>query len=699
MQSVAATKTKVELVLAAEMAKPGETVLAGVHLTMPLGWHTYWLNGGDAGAPTTIDWKLPPGITAGNIQWPVPEKYDTEGLFSYVYHDEVYLLVPLQIAANTPPGNYNLKAKVAWLECENTCLPGEKEVTASLTIGNELKPSASAKALQSWQDRIPPLVTNPPVQVAWEAPNKNERALNILWQVGEGFKTADFFPLPEADYEVMAATTVIPATAGTLGIRKVIKQSKGKWPNELHGLLIAKGDNKTSQAIEVRLNLNPSPTPPANTKTTAPPNTNPTSPSLGRLATMLWLAFLGGLILNIMPCVLPVIALKIFGFVNQSQESPSRVRKLGLVYAVGVLVSFLVLGGAVIAVKHAGQAASWGMQYQNTTFVMLMTVMVLLVALNLFGVFEVSLGGRALNSASELAGKEGTSGAFFNGVLATALATPCTAPFLGAALGFAFTQSSAWIILLIFLAVGCGLATPYVLLSWNPGWLRFLPKPGAWMEKFKQAMGFPMLATALWLYTQLIETYGGGSEWWLALFLVFVAMSAWVWGAFVQRGQKRQLLGGLIALGLLVSAYGYILESQLHWRTPPVTQSSSHNTSPKDGIAWQAWSPEAISSARTQGRPILVDFTASWCLTCQVNLKTSIEIPEVRNKLKAINAVALIEDSRVKNAQVVAELNRYGRAGVPLVLVYPKNPNTPPIVLPEVLTPGIVLDALDKAAQ
>ena len=219
------------------------------------------------------------------------------------------------------------------------------------------------------------------------------------------------------------------------------------------------------------------------------------------------------------------------------------------------------------------------------------------------------------------------------------------------------------------------------------------------MEKFKQAMGFPMLATALWLYTQLIETYGGGSEWWLALFLVFVAMSAWVWGAFVQRGQKRQLLGGLIALGLLVSAYGYILESQLHWRTPPVTQSSSHNTSPKDGIAWQAWSPEAISSARTQGRPILVDFTASWCLTCQVNLKTSIEIPEVRNKLKAINAVALIEDSRVKNAQVVAELNRYGRAGVPLVLVYPKNPNTPPIVLPEVLTPGIVLDALDKAAQ
>ena len=413
---------------------------------------------------------------------------------------------------------------------------------------------------------------------------------------------------------------------------------------------------------------------------------------------MLLYAFIGGLILNIMPCVLPVIALKILGFVGESRSDPRHVRKLGLVYALGVLVSFLALAAVVIGVKAAGHRAGWGMQFGSPVFVVCLTTLVMLVALNLFGVFEVNLGGRALDAAGGLASKHGAAGAFFNGVLATVLATPCTAPFLSIALGFAFAQKAP-VILLMFLAVGVGLAAPYVVLSWNPAWLKFLPKPGAWMEKFKIAMGFPMLATAVWLFNLAAGSYGK-SVLWLGIFLVLVAFAAWIFGEFVQRGRTRKGVALAIVLILLIGGYAFALENQLNWRAPITAPDATGplKESP-DGIAWQRWSPEAVAKARSEGRPVIVDFTADWCLTCQVNKKTSIEIPSVRAKLKDSNAVALLGDYTHFPDNITTELNRFNRAGVPLVLVYPKNPAAPPIVLPEILTPGIVLDALDRAAQ
>jgi thiol:disulfide interchange protein DsbD len=372
------------------------------------------------------------------------------------------------------------------------------------------------------------------------------------------------------------------------------------------------------------------------------------------------------------------------------------VRKLGLIYAAGVLVSFLVLAGFVIGFKLLGHAVSWGMQLQNPQVVVVLTVLLLLVALNLFGVFEINLDGRIMGTAGGLASREGSAGAFLNGVLTTVLATPCTAPFLAPALGFAFIQPPL-VILLFFLSIGLGLAAPYVVLCWQPAWLRFLPKPGAWMERFKVAMGFPVLATALWLFTLATSNFGDNGDLWFGLFLILVALAAWVWGQFVQRGRARQGLAMAVCLGILIAAYIFLLEKQLNWRHPvAVTNGVSENAA--DGIQWQPWSLEAVAAARAAGHPVLVDFTAKWCFTCQVNKKTSIEIPSVRAKLKEINAVALIENSYEKDAAVVAELNRYERAGVPLVLVYPKNPDAPPEVLPAFLTPGIVLEALDKAA-
>lgn len=411
---------------------------------------------------------------------------------------------------------------------------------------------------------------------------------------------------------------------------------------------------------------------------------------------MLFYAFIGGLILNIMPCVLPVIALKVLGFVNQSRDEPGRVRTLGLIYALGVLVSFMALAGLIIGVKAAGRRAGWGMQFGNPQFLVILDVLVTLVALNLFGLFEVNPGGRVMNAAGTLASRHGAAGSFFNGVLATVLATPCTAPFLGAALGFAFTQSAGTIVLM-FAVVAAGLAAPYVLLSWNPGWLKFVPKPGAWMERFKIAMGFPMLATAVWLFS-LLPLHYGRRAWWMALFLVVVACAAWVYGEFVQRGRAHRGLAAIVVLLITLGGYTYAIEGQLRWRTPDADNAASPTARENpEGIPWQPWRPDAVAAARAAGRPVLVDFTADWCLTCQANKKFALEVPEVRDQLRKINAVALLGDYTRLPENITVELNRYGRAGVPLVLVYPKRSAEPPIVLPEALTPGLVMDALKKA--
>jgi len=322
-------------------------------------------------------------------------------------------------------------------------------------------------------------------------------------------------------------------------------------------------------------------------------------------------AFVGGLILNIMPCVLPVIALKILGFVNQSKADPARVRRLGLIYALGVLCSFLLLALLVIGVQRAGQAAGWGMQFANPKFLVFMTVLVTLVALNLFGLFEVNLGGGAMSAAGELASKEGAGGAFFHGVLATALATPCTAPFLAPALGFAFSQP-AGIIIVMFLTIGLGLSAPYVVLSWEPGWLKFLPRPGVWMSHFKVAMGFPMLATAVWMFWLAGKHYGEAGILWFGLFLVVLALAAWVWGQFVQRGTKRRGLAMAISLLLVVCGFSYTMESELRWRAPVQRAATGVPANRPGGIAWEPWSQEAVAKARADGRPVLVDFTADW---------------------------------------------------------------------------------------
>ena len=695
--SLAVHHTQVKLILSAETAKPGDIILAGVDLKMEPGWHTYWKNPGDAGSPTKIEWQLPPEISAGGIQWPLPEKLPPAEVTTYGYEHEVVLLVPLTIETNSnlPEGQIDLKAKVSWLECKESCIPADATVEAKVNIGNETKASADAATVESWKKKVPQPNQIFLLQANWEkATSDDTRPLIIQGQqlVSNFIKLhePDFFPDASDNFEVQSATETITAGHSEIRLRKLVKKFSGDWPKQISGVLVVSGIGYKIDKLPVADQT------PAGEAVSSTVNTSPALPQ--PLWQMLIFAFIGGLILNIMPCVLPVIALKILGFVSEAKSEPRRVRKLGLIYALGVLISFLALAAVVIGVKAAGHHAGWGMQFGSPVFIVCLTTLVTLVALNLFGIFEVTLGGRALDTAGELASKHGVAGAFFNGVLATTLATPCTAPFLAPALGFAFAQSAS-VIVLIFLTVGLGLASPYVLLSWNPAWLKFLPKPGAWMEKFKIAMGFPMLATVVWLFNVAASSYGKNVLW-LGIFLVIVAFTAWIFGEFFQRGRSRRGVALAVVLILLIGGYAFALEKELDWRATiakPSTTGSLKESA--NGIDWQPWSAEAVAQARAAGKPVLVDFTADWCLTCQVNKKTSIEIPSVREKIKSLDAVALLGDYTHFPDAITAELGRYNRAGVPLVLVFPKNADAPAIVLPEVLTPGIVSDALERAAK
>jgi thiol:disulfide interchange protein DsbD len=672
----AAPKTKVRLLLSADSARAGDTIWAGLEMDMPPPWHTYWVNGGDAGEATRIQWILPAGLTAGQINWPIPSKLtepagDTP-LVTYVYTNTVVLLTPITLAKDLHPGPLEVKAVAHWMECSEICVFASNTNQAMLTVADTAKPSADARFLEQWLQKVPPRASPGEASASWAGfgSASNSRPLTIEWKTNAA--PADFYPYADTNFDVGGVTTTLDGGTNSARLEKIVRTNNNEWPSHVAGILVGKLDSAEPIGVEVDLPITGQSA--AATTATIPPA------APGSLATVLLLAFVGGLILNFMPCVLPIIALKILGFVKQSAETPGRARNMGLVYGLGVMCSFLVLAGLAIGVQHAGGVANWGDAFRNPHFQVALTVLMTLIALNLFGVFEITLSSRAAGAAVGLASRQGASGAFFNGVLATVLATPCTAPFLGAALAFAFTQSAS-VILCVFAAAGLGFAFPFVLLCAQPRWLKLLPKPGAWMEKFKNAMGFPMLATAVWL--MWLSANASDEVLWLGEFLVILALAAWIWGEFVQRGTRLKGLAAAICVALIAADVGLLVET----RPSP------------DSIVWQTWSPQAVEEAQRAGHPVLVDFTAKSCLTCQVNKRTSLEITRTRAKLKQIGGVALMGDFTREDPAIANELHQFNRGGVPLVLVYSKDISKPPETLPVILSPSIVLDALTKAAE
>jgi len=682
--------TKVKLLISHETAKSGSTIMAGIEMTMDEGWHTYWINPGTAGIPTSVKWELPDWVTAGEIQWPVPEKFQSLGSTGYGYKNTIVLIVPLFVSENAPLGQVELSAKVSWLECEIQCNPRNQEVSANFVIGQALKESSSVNTIRDWKEKIP---QRAPVNIikakAWwgEEINQDERRFIVEFESEEAGSEVDFFSFKYADFEFSPESKINFFDDSKVRVEKTVLKFEGQWPVRVQGLLVFNlNDYEKTRAVELDI--------PIEIERSATLNLKANNQSLGMI---LLYAFLGGLLLNVMPCVLPVISLKILGFVNHGHESKARVRMLGVLYGMGVFVSFMILATIVISVKSAGELASWGMQMSNPQFVVLLTILVTLVALNLFGLFEVTLGSVGV-AAGSVSSKEGASGAFFNGVLATVLATPCTAPFLAPALGFAFMQS-ADLIILIFAFVALGLALPYVILSWNPKWLRFLPKPGPWMEKFKISMGFPMMGTVIWLFMLNYEYYGDRILW-LGIFLIILSMSLWVFGEFFQRGTKRKGLALGIAGLLGIGGFIFGLEGQFQWRNPIDSNSKSVDVVQDfpGGIQWHNWSPSAVIAAQKNGQTVLVDFTAKWCMTCIANKKTSIDISSVRSLIAEKNIKAFRADFTRRPDHITRELAKWNRVGVPLVLVFSADINKKPQILPEVLTPSIVLEALNKSA-
>ena len=691
-------KSEVRLLLDSTGVKPGSALFAAVELTPPKGWHTYWRAPGDSGQRTKIEWNLPEGISAGEVLWPVPERHTEAGLTTYVYQGRVLLPVRFTVSPNHPAGPVTVSARVSWLECDKECIPGRSTVSNFFTVGVTTVPSPQEAVIQETLARLPHPDPSVAASAAWEGLGEGDlRPLLVtIPRVPKRVLTA-VFPYESAEAEVASTPELLPDADGVTRVRMMVTRTGNEWPGSVKALLLF----GVSQAIEAQIPIGSVAPVSAMVAPSGAPESVPVTRSLW---AMLGLAFVGGLILNIMPCVLPVIALKILGFVKQSRDQPGRVRFLGLVYTMGVLASFAVLALMVIAIQSTGGNASWGMQFQNPVFLVAITTLVTLVALNLFGVFEVTLSPGAAGAASGLASRGGVGGAFFNGVFTTVLATPCTAPFLGAALGFAFGQPAP-ILLLLFLVAGLGLAAPYLLLSVQPAWLRFLPKPGNWMVTFKMIMGFPMLATVLWLLSLAPDHFGQDGVFWLGMFLLCVGLAAWLYGRQIQMGQGNRIVAWIGIVAAVAGGFGFILKgqlnlyAQLNWRSPTPATVAAAAAKAKVKIEWEPWSPSAVDRALAEGKPVLVDFTAKWCLTCQVNKAVAIEVPAIREKLKAMGVVTLRGDYTRYDPAIAMELKRWKRAGVPLVLVYPANAEIPPRNLPEQLTPGLVMDALEWAGK
>ena len=691
LDSAPKAATKVKLFLSHEAAKLGSTIMAGIEMSMEEEWHTYWRNPGAAGIPTSVNWKLPDGVSAGEIQWPVPQKFLSLGSTGYGYENKTVLLIPLTIATNAPLGRAEISGVVSWLECKTQCNPRDQEVSANFTIGQLSKESSFSMVLPDIKNKLPRILDdNSRKARAWwgEEIKEDERKLFVEFASREAMGDADFFSFKYESFELSSESKVEFFGGDKVRVEKTVLKFEGKWPSKVEGLLVFNlEDREKTRAVKVNIPIEIKPSTALNMEA-----------NHQSLAMMLLYAFLGGLLLNVMPCVLPVISLKILGFVKNGHESKVRVRMLGVLYGLGVFVSFMILATIVISVKSAGELASWGMHMSNPQFVVLLTILVTLVALNLFGLFEVTLGSVGV-AVSAVGSKEGASGAFFNGVLATVLATPCTAPFLAPALGYAFMQS-AELIVLLFAFVALGLALPYVILSWNPTWLRFLPKPGLWMEKFKISMGFPMMGTAIWLFMLTYEYYGDRILW-FGIFLTILAMAVWIFGEFFQRGSKRRGLALGIAGLLTIGGVVFGLEGQLQWRKPidPNSKSVDVVQDFPDGIEWHTWSPAAVIAAQKNGQVVLVDFTAKWCMTCIANKKTSIDISSVRALIAEKNIKAFRADFTRRPDNITRELAQWNRVGVPLVLIFSPDTNKQPIILPEVLTPSIVIEALKKSAS
>lgn len=692
-QSTPVRSGNVEARLIADVGaiQPGKPFTIGLQLSIDPTWHTYWINPGPTGLPTSLKLELPEGFSAGPLQFPVPKRFITDYGFDVRevgYGYETAVVHPITV---TPPATLGvgetitLAGKAGWLMCDpNTCIPGKADLSITLEVGATAKPSPDAIAIEAATATLPTLVREP-LALALTGANLVLTARLPAGVIPEG-AALSFHPLKNAIIDPFAEPA-IAVDGDTVTITAPKFESLTAAPAEFAGVLVVEaaggktGFELSTAGIAAPAAVTDAPDAlPGEEPATPDATASEAQPFGGGLLGFLLAAFLGGIILNVMPCVFPVISLKVMSFVGQAGEDRRKVLGHAVVFALGILVFFWLLTLLMIVLKSAGGGeVGWGAQLQYPGVVIGLIFVMALVAMSLFGVFEI--GASLTGVGGGLATKSGYSGSFWSGALAVLLATPCTAPLMAPAIGFALSQSAP-VMFLVFTALGLGLAAPYFIFAIFPKLLDLLPAPGAWMETFKQFMGFPMLAVLVWLTGVLSKQLNvAGLQWALAAVLL-VALSGWILGRFAgfDRRPAVRFRAKTAALLIFLASIG-------------VAWNATGKTVPPSSVDIA----EVIAGHREAGRHVFVDFTAEWCVTCKVNKRVSLETEMVKEAFKANNIEFVTADWTNKDPSITRLLAEFGRAGVPFYLLYPADTNKEPIRFGDgLLTQGAVLEAIGK---
>jgi thiol:disulfide interchange protein/DsbC/DsbD-like thiol-disulfide interchange protein len=683
-----------EMVSLGPAIAPGGSQELGLLLTIEEHWHVYWVNAGDSGEPPKITWTLPAGITAGPMQFPIPERLPLGPLMDFGYEDIAAFPVTISAAPTLKPGPVHLDAQVSWLVCSaQTCLPGK----AHLGIDLMLQPGAPRI------DQLPKvgalgaamgLIPGPPPAGATFAVAGGAQDFVLTLKDGKREPNAEFYPFDHDPTNVIANAAEQKVEPLDDGVRLRVKRSPEltALPATLHGVL------RLSDEVAYDVTA---PVVPGEVAAVAGGGSNtPPSGGAGTSAATgvtalgaIGLAFLGGIILNLMPCVFPVLFLKGLALVQSSTMERSHLRRHGLVYALGIVVSFWAIVGVLLALRATGSHVGWGFQLQSPAFIAVLASFMFFFAMSLAGQFDIGLSLTSVGGS--LAEKQGYAGSFFTGVLATVVATPCTAPLMGAAIGFALAQTVA-VTFAVFTALALGLALPYVLLSWHPAWVKVLPRPGAWMETLKQFTSLFLFGTAIWLtwvYGQLYSAEDGVSEvaLLLACFLV-LAIAGWALGKWPAKWSSGIAAVVLIAAGLAIPL-SQVKDAEA---ASPASGAAAVSGAKDAGLVWTPYSQQSLASARAAGHPVFIDFTAAWCLSCKFNEATVLRSAEIESALQAHHVTLLKADWTKYDPEITKQLATLNRSGVPTYVIYPGAAGSGADVLPEVLTKNLVLAAIER---
>jgi thiol:disulfide interchange protein/DsbC/DsbD-like thiol-disulfide interchange protein len=665
----ASSNVQITLKSARANVVPGETFYLAIEQKIARDWHTYWRNPGDSGEATRIEWTLPQGVTAGPILWPAPSALPFGPLVNYGFSDQVTLPVAISVPASAKIGDrLEFVADVAWLECADICIPGQAKVDISVMVAASASDSPYAKTIATTLESLPKAF-----QGSTRLTDIGTGGLQLVINGIDTPRNAYFFPYEIKNGALIDFAQPQELVAGKDGFGLSLVKSPS-FPTDLAGpiegvLVLGKGSR--AQAFEVKAEFEIAPASAAY-KSAPPPARAVSTPSIG-LVLALGMAFLGGLILNLMPCVFPILSMKALSLIEASHSDRKSARAHGLWYGAGVIASFLALAGVLIVAKSAGAALGWGFQLQNPLMVVALAMLMTMIGFNFLGFFEIG------TSLQNIGGGK-ARGSFLTGVLAVVVAAPCTAPFMGAALGFAAGQSAP-IALLVFAALGLGMAFPFVALTFAPALLAALPKPGRWMVKLREALAFPMFATAIWLIW--VASAQAGQAGVLAALVCILAAGLCIWTLRTWKGVTSKAIAGAIVSGAVVWA-GF------HLAQVPSPTSQARAT----GGFGQAWSAEEVAALRAQGKTVFVNFTADWCVTCKVNELGAFTDPRVQAALSGEKANYLIADWTSRDNAIAEALASHGRIGVPLYLVY-KPGIEQPVILPQLLSADMILEALN----